>query len=446
MYKLIEALTDKLTELSNRLSTAETTLKQDVELSLEKSVSTFLENVTDVLARQVQDEVAKIPPPENGKDADEEAIQQRLEQNLISKIPDLIDYESIHLSLKEYVDSLPKPKDAPQIEDIEPILKKMVDGVQIPQPDYQTIYRVISTKVETAEVNLRQAIRDGKDGKDGKQGKKGKDGKDGIGIKDIRLEDNVLIVVMSNNKKYKFPFPIINVMGGTSVNLSPVYERLDALENDTDSTSFLALTDTPDSYNGNAQKNVAVNSAGTGLEFTDKYISDVALSTTAEYMPQYSLKRGGISRGHLGTFYDGGDYNPAIVCEGGNAGGTPFLIKNENGAVRILPYFDDTTYIQHQTHNVRYSGYYGARGWFGVFDYDNFSFLGVNACFGDIVAILSGIKGGVHIKGDVLRIEQQRTPSSSGAAGNAGEICWDSSYLYMCVATNNWKRIPLQNF
>jgi hypothetical protein len=35
------------------------------------------------------------------------------------------------------------------------------------------------------------------------------------------------------------------------------------------------------------------------------------------------------------------------------------------------------------------------------------------------------------------------TPSSASAAGAAGTICWDSSYIYVCVATNTWKRVAI---
>jgi hypothetical protein len=35
------------------------------------------------------------------------------------------------------------------------------------------------------------------------------------------------------------------------------------------------------------------------------------------------------------------------------------------------------------------------------------------------------------------------TPQSSTAAGTAGQIAWDSSYLYICVATNTWRRITI---
>lgn len=45
--------------------------------------------------------------------------------------------------------------------------------------------------------------------------------------------------------------------------------------------------------------------------------------------------------------------------------------------------------------------------------------------------------------GDTYRQRTARTPSSATAAGNAGDICWDANYVYVCVATNTWKRSAL---
>ena len=35
------------------------------------------------------------------------------------------------------------------------------------------------------------------------------------------------------------------------------------------------------------------------------------------------------------------------------------------------------------------------------------------------------------------------TPSSSSATGSQGQIAWDSSYFYVCVAPNSWGRIAI---
>lgn len=41
---------------------------------------------------------------------------------------------------------------------------------------------------------------------------------------------------------------------------------------------------------------------------------------------------------------------------------------------------------------------------------------------------------------------KQRTITSSTAEGTAGEICFDTDYVYVCVATNTWKRFTLETW
>ena len=48
---------------------------------------------------------------------------------------------------------------------------------------------------------------------------------------------------------------------------------------------------------------------------------------------------------------------------------------------------------------------------------------------------------GLAINGDIS--VSTKTPASAGAAGVAGTITWDSSYIYVCTATNTWKRAAI---
>jgi hypothetical protein len=48
--------------------------------------------------------------------------------------------------------------------------------------------------------------------------------------------------------------------------------------------------------------------------------------------------------------------------------------------------------------------------------------------------------------GSTLRLRTSRTPASASATGAAGEVCWDSNYVYVCVATNTWKRSALSTW
>ena len=48
--------------------------------------------------------------------------------------------------------------------------------------------------------------------------------------------------------------------------------------------------------------------------------------------------------------------------------------------------------------------------------------------------------GALDVNDDTIRVRTAKTPASAAATGNAGDICWDASYIYVCTATNTWKR------
>lgn len=48
--------------------------------------------------------------------------------------------------------------------------------------------------------------------------------------------------------------------------------------------------------------------------------------------------------------------------------------------------------------------------------------------------------------GNKFSIAGSYTPASSSATGVQGTICWDSSYIYVCVSANSWRRVALATF
>ncbi len=48
-------------------------------------------------------------------------------------------------------------------------------------------------------------------------------------------------------------------------------------------------------------------------------------------------------------------------------------------------------------------------------------------------------------KGDTIRICTDRTISGPSASGMKGQICYDANYIYICVATDTWKRAAISN-
>ncbi len=53
------------------------------------------------------------------------------------------------------------------------------------------------------------------------------------------------------------------------------------------------------------------------------------------------------------------------------------------------------------------------------------------------------VAGGLAVLADSQRIVNSKTPATASSIGDVGQICWDTNYVYVCVATNTWKRSAL---
>ncbi len=49
----------------------------------------------------------------------------------------------------------------------------------------------------------------------------------------------------------------------------------------------------------------------------------------------------------------------------------------------------------------------------------------------------------LDVNSDILRLRTAKTPATADAAGNTGDICWDSGFLYICVGPSTWKRTAI---
>lgn len=54
--------------------------------------------------------------------------------------------------------------------------------------------------------------------------------------------------------------------------------------------------------------------------------------------------------------------------------------------------------------------------------------------------------GSVSANTDTLRIAIPKTPASADAACSQGDVAWDSNYIYVCVASNSWKRARIRGW
>lgn len=68
--------------------------------------------------------------------------------------------------------------------------------------------------------------------------------------------------------------------------------------------------------------------------------------------------------------------------------------------------------------------------------------------FGRILVGTSSDSGGalLQVNGDRVRIATAKTPASASDTGTTGEVSWDANYIYVCTATNTWKRAALSTW
>ena len=52
----------------------------------------------------------------------------------------------------------------------------------------------------------------------------------------------------------------------------------------------------------------------------------------------------------------------------------------------------------------------------------------------------------VGARSNYIRVETPKTPASATDTGTVGTICWDSGYVYVCTATDTWKRAALSTW
>jgi hypothetical protein len=67
----------------------------------------------------------------------------------------------------------------------------------------------------------------------------------------------------------------------------------------------------------------------------------------------------------------------------------------------------------------------------------------LNIITGNATRIAIGSTGSVTISTGPFIVTNPTTPASATATGTVGTIAWDTNFVYVCVATNTWKRAAL---
>jgi hypothetical protein len=73
------------------------------------------------------------------------------------------------------------------------------------------------------------------------------------------------------------------------------------------------------------------------------------------------------------------------------------------------------------------------------------AFIKVNTNFSNIGDI-GFDAGNIIVQGSLVLGNSLAPTGNSSATGTAGQIVWDSGNVYVCVATNTWKRATLSSY
>lgn len=66
--------------------------------------------------------------------------------------------------------------------------------------------------------------------------------------------------------------------------------------------------------------------------------------------------------------------------------------------------------------------------------------IGTTSAAGNEILRVNGL---IHSDSDSIIVDTAKTPASAAATGTQGQIAWDADYIYVCTATDTWKRAAI---
>ena len=140
---------------------------------------------------------------------------------------------------------------------------------------------------------------------------------------------------------------------------------------------------------------------------------------------------GAAAAGALNMYADGADTNIAVV-QNTKGTGSHFFRTNGGAQTQLV--------IAHVASTVNWPVISGSATGNAV----TISTNGTDA--NRSISLTAAGTGLVQITNDSLRIVTSKTPASATATGTQGQIAWDASYIYVCTATDTWKRAALSTW
>lgn len=193
-------------------------------------------------------------------------------------------------------------------------------------------------------------------------------------------------------------------------------------------------------YDGTASEGLAFDTNGVATFSAQIKEADGSVS-----VPAYSFTSNTDTGMYYASTYIGFSVDGAVRCKMASTGITFYENLIFDTGQRILGRSDDSVSAPAYAFSGSYSDYGmymdTTTGEVSVANNGAKKF-GVDA---DLITAYDDMKvtGDLYITGDILELQTPFTPSGSGASGTAGDIAWDTNYLYVCTATNTWTRIAL---
>ena len=174
------------------------------------------------------------------------------------------------------------------------------------------------------------------------------------------------------------------------------------------------------------------DNSGRGIFVKDG--GDIGINETAPLDKLYVKTTGGLNK--YGVYIRNTGGSAGFTCNGAAGktwafftGGSAFVIKNLTDDLYNLCVPND------------YNGFWVGKG--GFVNPENDVLFMNTGNFG-IQTLSPTCK--LDVNGNKIRIRTSKTPTSATAAGNQGDICWDTNYIYVCTATNTWKRVAISSW
>lgn len=170
--------------------------------------------------------------------------------------------------------------------------------------------------------------------------------------------------------------------------------------------------------------------------------NQLGINKTASYARFYSLKASGnitirdvasnTTPDTFGTLYRVED-NTIVATDDDTGGNGKYLVSANLGSTPKTYVFEHAAYGAGDVGAfiVRFTGA-------GIVEQLSTSIVGATAAGGDLF--------GTYPNPQVNRVTGIAVPATSTSTGAKGDIAFDATYIYICVATNSWKRIALAAF